>query len=335
MSFWFDKTKNRWRIRIRRAGLEFAETLPPGAGRAQAEERHAKLTREHYNRTKLDRSSHTVAEALEKLIKEALPAKSGPEVIGHIEALTPWVRDRPLTEIADVARDYRAEARKKSRKKNDEEKDRVVGEFKPATINRRLSVLRRVANLAWEEWHWLDRPIKIHLLPENNERHYYLTEAQLRRLARACSLPETRDMVMIAAYTGQRRTQVKNLRPSQVITIRDERGRRLKVIDFGLGKNGQPNRIPVHPAIESAVRRGPFGHNARWIHTDFKRAAAKIGMPHINFHDLRHTTASLLISSGAGEGTVADILAHRDRRSTRRYSHLWMEAKRKAIERLR
>jgi len=68
MSFWFDHSKNRWRIRIRRALLEFAETLPRGAVRAQAEERHALLLREHYNRTKLGRGGHTLAEALERLL---------------------------------------------------------------------------------------------------------------------------------------------------------------------------------------------------------------------------------------------------------------------------
>jgi len=43
MSLWFDETKGRWRIRIRRAGVEIARTLPPDVAKRQAREIHHKL----------------------------------------------------------------------------------------------------------------------------------------------------------------------------------------------------------------------------------------------------------------------------------------------------
>jgi len=58
-----------------------------------------------------------------------------------------------LEQISDVAQAVRAAGLKAG--------------LKPGTINRRLSVLRRVANLAHDEWGWLREPIgkRIKMLP--------------------------------------------------------------------------------------------------------------------------------------------------------------------------
>ena len=55
--------------------------------------------------------------------------------------------------------------------------------FKPATINRRLALLRRVCNLAYKEWGWIEKPVHISLLRENNERHVYLDVETVMKLA--------------------------------------------------------------------------------------------------------------------------------------------------------
>ena len=95
-----------------------------------------------------------------------------------------------------------------------------------------------------------------------------------------------------------------------------------------LPDDGLPFRI-------APLARPPFGHNMRWIYTHFKRAAAAIGMPGLHFHDLRHTTASLLLASGVDLATIGSILGHKDPRTTRRYAHLMLTAKRKAIAKLK
>lgn len=323
MSLWFDRSKDRWRIRIRRRGSELARTLPRGVTKVQAETLHAQLVRDHFDQAELGRRPrHTIADALNRLIAEELPRITRPDhVLSNIRALLPSIAGRPLADVVGAAEDYRRRASAEG--------------LAVATINRRLAVLRRAANLAYRDWQWLDRPYAIRTVDERNQRHLFLTEPQLRKLVAACRLPAARDMILIAAYTGLRWSQIQHLRQDQIATIRDERGRRVQVIDLGTSKTGAPLRVPVHPAIKQALKRAPFAHHRRWIYTHFKRAALAIGMPDLHFHDLRHTHASWLINAGADLRTIADLLGHADPRTTARYAHLALTAKRKAIGRLK
>lgn len=50
------------------------------------------------------------------------------------------------------------------------------------------------------------------------------------------------------------------------------------------------------------------------------------------WHDTRHTLITELAESGAGDQTIMDIAGHVSRQMLSRYSHIRMEAKRKALE---
>ena len=50
------------------------------------------------------------------------------------------------------------------------------------------------------------------------------------------------------------------------------------------------------------------------------------------WHDTRHTLVTELAESGAGDQTIMDIAGHVSRQMLARYSHIRMEAKRKALE---
>jgi integrase len=50
------------------------------------------------------------------------------------------------------------------------------------------------------------------------------------------------------------------------------------------------------------------------------------------WHDNRHTLVTELAESGAGDQTIMDIAGHVSRQMLTRYSHIRMEAKRKALE---
>jgi len=50
------------------------------------------------------------------------------------------------------------------------------------------------------------------------------------------------------------------------------------------------------------------------------------------FHDNRHTLVTDLAESGAGDETIMDIAGHVSKRMLRHYSHIRMEAKRRALE---
>jgi integrase len=50
------------------------------------------------------------------------------------------------------------------------------------------------------------------------------------------------------------------------------------------------------------------------------------------FHDNRHTLITELAESGAGDQTIMDIAGHVSKQMLKHYSHVRMEAKRRALE---
>jgi integrase len=60
----------------------------------------------------------------------------------------------------------------------------------------------------------------------------------------------------------------------------------------------------------------------------------RAGLPGFRFHDLRHSAITLLAENGASDSTIMAIAGHVSRRMLERYSHVRMEAKRKAMEAL-
>jgi len=67
----------------------------------------------------------------------------------------------------------------------------------------------------------------------------------------------------------------------------------------------------------------------------FRPAVRRAELDGLTFHDLRHTCASLLISTGANPLEVAAQLGHRDARLVfQRYGHLYPGAAEHAVQRL-
>lgn len=320
MSLWFDKDAKRYRIRIQRRGRETKRILPAGITKAQADQAHAQIIRAFYDQAELGkRPGHSISEAITKLIEEELPKiKTKKHVESNIRALLPFVQGRQLSDIGEVAKEYAKDA-------PSERKERLT----TATINRRLAVLRRVANLAFKEWGWLDRPVFISLAQENNERHEYLSRGEAELLAWfAAQWDEaTGDECLIAAYSGMRRGEIESIKPGT------HNGTN---VGLKTTKNGKPRIVPIIPRIKKNVERWAKADrpHPRTRQKVFKLAAAAIGRPGLHFHDLRHTTASLLINLGVDLYTVGEILGHLDKRSTARYAHLSTDSKRKALERL-
>jgi integrase len=75
----------------------------------------------------------------------------------------------------------------------------------------------------------------------------------------------------------------------------------------------------------------PLAVSAEGIKTAWQRARVAAGLPGVNFHDLRHSCASILIASGADLFTVSKILGHASTRTTERYAHMQIEQQRRAM----
>lgn len=61
---------------------------------------------------------------------------------------------------------------------------------------------------------------------------------------------------------------------------------------------------------------------------------AKAGIEDVNIHDLRHTYASILVSSGMSLPIIGALLGHTQPQTTARYTHLFDHPLREATERV-
>jgi integrase len=252
-----------------------------------------------------------LAAAIELWLREAhAMRKAAHETRLHANQLAELVEGKTVADIVAVADAYR----------------RTRG-MAPATINRRLSVLKGVAKFAHRKgWIAENLSARIPLLQEHNARHVYLRPAEIRALLRAIRHPESRAFAALAVYTGLRQSELARLERRQVGA---------HAIDLGVNtKTGAPRRIPIIEQARPYLRFVPFARAASTMALDFREARKQVGLGHVRFHDLRHTTASLLIQAGADLFVVGRLLGHSAAATTARYAHLSDGTLRDAMGRL-
>ena len=222
--------------------------------------------------------------------------------------------------------------------------------------NRTLAVLSKMFNLAIK-WKWRsDNPVKgVERNPED-KRQRYLSMAEIQRLTKA--LAEHKDqqaanIVRLLLLTGARSEEVRGARWAQ--------------FDLTAGvwtksaantKQKKDHRVPLSaPALQllvsilateeaAAKKKGrdlsPFvfpGRRADTFREGIKRpweeisASAKFDQ-HTRVHDLRHTYASILASSGASLPIIGSLLGHTQPATTARYAHLFDDPLRAATDRV-
>ena len=77
----------------------------------------------------------------------------------------------------------------------------------------------------------------------------------------------------------------------------------------------------------------PTRYQKSW-RSAWRTLTKRVGLPGFRFHDLRHCAIAQLAENGASDSTIMAIAGHVSRRMLERYSHVRMEAKRKAMEAL-
>lgn len=304
------KRGNAWWVSVSYRGQRVRESAGKDSTKEQALELEAKYRSDfHAGRVgrQLDRS---LSEAVLKwLTVECQHLKSRRSFESHARSLLPFIRGKVFSQVGEVVEDIK--------------QTMTSSGLKAPTINRRLSILRRVLNLSYTTWGWVDHPIgqRVSLLPENCHRHIYLTPMEVRKLMSVCDV-EARKAIELAAYTGLRR--------GEILGLTDKNIRKGCIILDANTKTGKPRIIPVPPGFK--IRIPVIG--AEKLRLEFERARKSIGRPDIRFHDLRHTYASWLVQSGAALTTVRDLLGHTTLSMTSRYAHLAPQTLRKAVEKL-
>ena len=301
MSVWKGKD-GRYHVAVQRGRKRIHRKCPPAATWRDAKRKEAELEQRFQAVTT---GKVLIADAIQHWLKtEVAHHKAARGTTGNAYALAEFVLGEPLQNIVSVAERYKKVQR---------------GLVTNSTVNRRLAVLRRVANLAYKRWGWLSEPLgqKIELLPENPARERFLDRRELAVLLRGIPNRQMRKAALVAAFTGLRRGELARLRP---VNVQGD------LIYLKVTKNGSPRVVPVVHHVQFALRRLPFG-----VHADTLTHAVQRSMPGFRFHDLRHTAASFLIASGVDLYRVGAILGHSDQRTTKRYAHLAVADLRSAI----
>lgn len=204
-----------------------------------------------------------------------------------------------------------------------------VEDVEKATVNRDLSCLRRMFNLAIKWNHARENPVRVAgLFSEKMGRVRYLTRGEFERLLDACA-EHLRPIVTVAVHTGMRQGEMLTLTWSAV----DLENGFASVDD---PKNATPRKVPLNETARETLTRlrestrsvkvfcDADGHPlpSRTLHHQFKKALKKAGIVDFRFHDLRHTCASWLAMAGVPILTIQSVLGHKDIRMTLRYAHL-------------
>jgi integrase len=200
---------------------------------------------------------------------------------------------------------------------------------KNATINRNLSLLRRMMSLARREGKLAQTPY-FPMLKEDNVRKGFLTPTQFTKLRNA--MPEhLRPLVTFLYFTGCRVGAALAIRWSQ---IEYEKGRFQLRIEGNQTKNEEPILLPLplelNEVLQKLTRTGTV-FDARNLRKSFQAACVKVGFgvetgpkvwqyKGLLLHDFRRSGVRNLIRSGVPRRIAMKISGHLTESTFERYN---------------
>jgi integrase len=227
---------------------------------------------------------------------------------------------------------------------------RQKDDVKNSTINRELTVLKKMLGLAMEWGYRIDRnPVKKgnFFSEEQYRRGRVLQPDEEQRLFEAAAL-HLRPILVCALATGMRYSEILTLTwqnvdmEKKLITIRPESS-----------KSGKQRVIPVNEQLYGEFVRlkslSSGGSQRVFLYEDsgtgemrpvktvarsFKAACRRAGIENMRFHDLRHTVGTRLIGRGVDAISVKNILGHANLKTTEIYLHASMPQLQAAVEKL-
>lgn len=205
------------------------------------------------------------------------------------------------------------------------------------TVRRAMFVLSGVLTIAARERAIpLNPAIGVALPAKRRKSPRYLTHSQVDTLSSCATDDTTRVLIELFAYSGPRWGEAVAIRVRHLnmlrkrIRIEDNAVIVNRVYEIGTPKSGQPREIPIPPHIVKPIARLcegkgldefvfgdgtdpiPYPHaTSGWFVKTVRAAQSKDKtIPSITPHDLRHTAASLAVSSGAHVKAVQRMLGH-------------------------
>jgi integrase len=219
-----------------------------------------------------------------------------------------------------------------------------ISEGTPTRANRVLEVLRKAINLAIR-WEWIEKnPADGFRRNSEHAREKYLTTEEYERVFATLENMKNQkaaNAVRLLILTGARRGEVLGLEWEDLD------------LDIGIwnrpphkSKDRKKKRVPLsNEALllllsmrETAGSRFLFPTSTGTHMSDLNRPwrwlRSEVELPDLRIHDLRHSFASILVSSGETLETIGKLLGHSQHQTTMRYAHLMDDPLRRAANKI-
>ena len=245
-------------------------------------------------------------------VEHAKSLNSEKTSIHHALRLGAWAEKYRASQAEECAHHFSEDAREK---------------YAAATINRSLSTLKKGLTIAWRKRIIPENyGARIVMLPVNNQREVFLDVNQVRHLASFCPI-EVQAVIWAALLTGCRRGKLIKIKAED---IKED----VILIPKANVKTKKPKVVPIVAALRPWLAYFPLEISVEGVKSSFRRARIKADLSYVNFHDLRHSCASILIGLGVDLYTVSKILGHASITTTQRYAHLVIGQQRSALEKI-
>ena len=251
-----------------------------------------------------------------------------PNHLYHLRFLLPFFADFPVVRITkSLADDFRRERRRRN------------PAIKDATVNRDLSVLRRIFYWAQDEQLIPANPLaRLKMARERRTRRQVLSLVEEILLLGAAT-GHLYAMIAIALDTGMRRGEITAQRWEDV-----DLAQKVLFVTRSKTPEGEMREIPLTQRLyeylfERREREGFVidfkGQPVRIVKRSWATALRNAGIRHVRFHDLRHTFNTRLMESGVLMDVRMALMGHSAGSHMQSiYTHIELPAKRAAIRKL-
>lgn len=228
---------------------------------------------------------------------------------------------------------------------------KVTAAGHPRRANTVVAVLSKMFSLAVKWQMRSDNPCKGVEKNPKTKRKRYLIDDELPRLTAALATHEDKqaaDIVRLLLLTGARRGEILAMRWADVdlttgIWSKPASSTKQKQ-DHTVPLSAPARQLLGEIAQAQAGKHRPLGafvfpgdgatgHRVE-IKKDWRQLCWAANITGLRIHDLRHSFASQLASSGSSLPLIGALLGHSSAATTHRYTHLFVDPQRAAVERV-
>ncbi|MBN9343913.1 MAG: hypothetical protein BGO76_00235 [Caedibacter sp. 38-128] len=213
----------------------------------------------------------------------------------------------------------------------------------PIKANRTRALLSKMFNLAIQ-WKWItNNPANGLAKYQEHKRERWLNDQELQKLLKVLDIYHNQSVanaIRLLVFTGSRRNEVLGATWDQF-----DLDRGIWTKPAHTTKQKRIAHLPLSSQTISILREMKISASTKHLFPgkipekplqDIKKAWQTIRkmaeLPSVRLHDLRHTHASHLVSSGLSLSIVGKLLGHTQASTTQRYAHLADEPLRQATE---